>query len=387
MSKIQELLEKLCPNGVEFRNLGSIAEIKRGERVTKAELKTDGEHPVISGGVKPLGYFDKFNRESETITIAQYGSAGYIDWQSQKFWANDVCYSIFPKEVNNRYLYHYLINSQDNIYALKTNAIPAHLPQDKLSVVEIPTPPIEIQIEIVKTLDLFTAMEAELKAELESRRTQYAYYKDVFYISKGKDVQWKAMGDIGHFTRGKRFVKTDMVAEGIPCIHYGEMYTHYNVWATEAKSFLEPELAARLRVAKTGDVIIVAAGETIEDIGLGVAWLGEDDIVIHDACFAYSHDMHPNYVSHFLQTDLFHSQIKRYISSGKISAINAAGLSKAKIPVPPIEEQQRIASILDKFHTLINDISIGIPAEIEWRRKQYEHYRNQLLTFKNANHG
>ena len=113
-----------------------------------------------------------------------------------------------------------------------------------------------------------------------------------------------------------------------------------------------------------------------------MAWLGQDDIVIHDACFAYSHDMHPNYVSHFLQTDLFHSQIKRHISSGKISAINGAGLSKAKIPVPPFEEQQRIASILDKFHTLINDISIGIPAEIEGRRKQYEYYRNRLLTFQ-----
>jgi type I restriction enzyme S subunit len=160
------------------------------------------------------------------------------------------------------------------------------------------------------------------------------------------------------------------------------MYTHYKIWAKEAKSFLEPELAAKLRVAKKGDVVIVAAGETIEDIGQGVAWHGDEDVVIHDACFSFSHNMHPNYVSHFTQTELFHSQIKRYIFSGKISSINAAGLSKAKIPVPPMEEQIRIASILDKFHVLINDISLGIPAEIEGRRKQYEYYRNKLLAFK-----
>nr|WP_282189110.1 restriction endonuclease subunit S [Maribellus sp. YY47] len=198
----------------------------------------------------------------------------------------------------------------------------------------------------------------------------------------GKDVEWKMLGEVGEFIRGKRFVKNDIVSEGVPCIHYGELYTHYKIWAKEAKSYLNPNLAAKLRVAHPGDVVIVSAGETIEDIGNGVAWLGDSDVVIHDACFAYSHKMNPKYVSYYLQTNLFRSQIKSSISSGKISSINAPGLSKAKIPIPPMEEQVRIVGILDKFDALVNDISVGLPAEIEARRKQYEYYRSKLLSFE-----
>ncbi|MCA6516886.1 MAG: restriction endonuclease subunit S, partial [Chitinophagaceae bacterium] len=249
---------------------------------------------------------------------------------------------------------------------------------------KIPIPPLAIQEEIVNILDTFTTLEAELEAELEARKNQYIFYRNALFSFEGKGVEWKSLEELGEFTRGKRFVKTDIQSEGTPCIHYGEMYTHYKIWAKEAKSFLNPSLASKLRTAKYGDVVIVAAGETIEDIGQGVAWLGDNEVVIHDACFAFSHNMHPNYVSHFTQTDIFHSQIKRHISSGKISSINAAGLSKAKIPVPSMEEQIRIAAILDKFHALLNDISIGLPAEIKTRRKQYEYYRNQLLTFNSV---
>ncbi len=190
------------------------------------------------------------------------------------------------------------------------------------------------------------------------------------------------MRELGTFIRGKRFVKSDILANGAPCIHYGEMYTHYKISAKQTISYLDPSLAAKLRVAHPGDVIIVAAGETVEDLGNGVAWLGESDVVIHDACYAYSHNLNPKYVSHFLQTDLFRSQIKRFVSSGKISSINAAGLGQAKIPVPPISEQDRIVGILDKFDTLVNDISQGLPAEIQARRTQYEYYRGKLLSFK-----
>ena len=101
--------------------------------------------------------------------------------------------------------------------------------------------------------------------------------KDIKFTAKDiKDVEieWKTLGEVGEFTRGKRFVKSDIIPEGFPCIHYGELYTHYNVWANEAKSFINKNLASKLRVANPGDVVIVAAGETIEDIGIGTAWLG-----------------------------------------------------------------------------------------------------------------
>lgn len=191
------------------------------------------------------------------------------------------------------------------------------------------------------------------------------------------------MSELGIFQRGKRFVKDDMVSEGVPCIHYGEMYTYYGTWAKESKSFLSEELVERknLRIAENGDVVIVAAGETIEDIGMGTAWLGDEGVVIHDACFSYRSTLNPKFVAYFTRTKQFHDQIKKHISSGKISAINARGLEKVLIPVPSPEEQERIVTILDKFDILTSSISEGLPKEIELRKKQYEYYRDLLLTF------
>ena len=174
-----------------------------------------------------------------------------------------------------------------------------------------------------------------------------------------------------------------MISEGVPCIHYGEMYTHYGTWANKTKSFVSKALVDKknLRRATKGDVVIVAAGETIEDIGQGTAWLGEEGAVIHDACFYYKSNLNPKYVAYFTRTRQFHDQIKKHIRTGKISAINSKGLGKALIPIPPIEEQERIVNILDKFDVLTTSISEGLPKEIDLRKKQYEYYRNKLLTF------
>lgn len=164
---------------VEWKPLGEVAEIRRGDRVTKSQLIPNGVYPVVSGGTKPLGYFDQYNREAETITIAQYGTAGYVDWQEARFWANDVCYSVFPhQELENRFLFHYLRSRQGMIYAQVTDAIPAHLPKHRLERLPIPLPPLSVQAEIVRILDSFTSLTAELEAELEARRAQYAHYRD-----------------------------------------------------------------------------------------------------------------------------------------------------------------------------------------------------------------
>lgn len=208
---------------------------------------------------------------------------------------------------------------------------------------------------------------------------------DLSYMDKlldGVEIEWKQLAEVGEFQRGKRFVKTDMISEGVPCIHYGEMYTHYGIWAKTSKSFVTKELASKLRVAEYGDVVIVAAGETIEDIGKGTAWLGDTSIVIHDACFSYKSLLNPKYVSYFLKTKIFHDQIKPYISSGKISAINAKGLGKAKIPIPSATIQAEIVRILDAFTELTVDLTIELTTEVTARKQQYTYYREQLLTFE-----
>ena len=199
------------------------------------------------------------------------------------------------------------------------------------------------------------------------------------------EVEWKTLGEVGEFQRGKRFVRKDIVPTGVPCIHYGEMYTHYGIWSEESKSFISKELSAKLRVANYGDVVIVAAGETVEDIGNGTAWLGKHDVVIHDACFSFKSGLNPKYVSYFLRTKSFKDQIKRHISSGKISAINAKGLSRAVIPIPcpenpekSLEIQAEIVRILDSF----TELTAELTAELNMRKKQYNYYRDQLLTFE-----
>jgi len=122
----------------------------------------------------------------------------------------------------------------------------------------------------------------------------------------------------------------------------------------------------------------------VEDVGKAVAWLGNTDTAIHDDCFAYRHSMNPKYASYYMQTEAFHSQKSKYVARAKVKRLSGADLARISIPIPPLEEQARIVAILDKFDALVNDLSVGLPAELAARRKQYEHYRDRLLTFKEA---
>ncbi|MCK9208704.1 MAG: restriction endonuclease subunit S [Salinivirgaceae bacterium] len=409
MHKIEELIQQLCPDGVELKELHEVFVIKNGYTPSKANpefwesglipwfrmedirkngrILTDSIQHITPEAVKGSGLFPANSIiVATTATIGEHALIIVDSLANQQFTFLTKRKS-FDDKLDMKFFFHYMFIidewCKNNINAGGF----ASVDMGKFKKYKFPLPPIPVQQEIAYILDSFTQLEAELEAELEARRTQYNYYRNQLLSFEGKEVEWKTLGEVGQFIRGRRFVKDDIVAEGVPCIHYGEMYTHYHISATKTKSFLNSALAAKLRVANTGDVIIVAAGETVEDLGKGVAWLGESDVVIHDACFAFKHKLYPKYVSHFLQTELFRSQIKRNVSSGKISAINASGLSKATIPIPSPAEQERIAGVLDKFDALVNDLSVGLPAEIAARRKQYEFYRGRLLAFKNSSNG
>ena len=274
------------------------------------------------------------------------------------------------------------------IYSLKTNAIPAHLPQSKLIYVLIPIPPLAVQEGIVRILDKFTTLEAELEAELDCRKRQYEYYRNQLLSldvinSKGNlnNVEVVTLGEIGTFVRGSGLQKKDFTPSGVGCIHYGQIYTYYGTCADKTKSFVSYEFAQKARKAKTGDLIIATTSENDDDVCKAVVWLGDDEIAVSsDACF-YTHKMNPKYVAYYFQTDSFQKQKRSFITGTKVRRVNATDLAKIKIPIPPLAEQQRIVSILDKFEALTTSISEGLPKEIELRRKQYEYYRNQLLSF------
>jgi len=128
--------------------------------------------------------------------------------------------------------------------------------------------------------------------------------------------------------------------------------------------------------------VIATVGETVEDVCKAVAWLGEEEVAIHDDCSAYRHTLNPKFVAYYFQTSVFHAEKNKYVARAKVKRISGESLAKLKIPVPSPAEQERIVAILDKFDALVNDLSVGLPAEIKARRQQYEYYRDLLLTFE-----
>jgi type I restriction enzyme S subunit len=141
-------------------------------------------------------------------------------------------------------------------------------------------------------------------------------------------------------------------------------------------------MAEQLRYAQPGDVVIAAVGETVEDVGKAVARPGDEPVAIHDDTFLFRHAMNPKFVSYYLQTAVVHAQKARHVARAKVKRLSAEGLGRILIPTPSLEEQTRIVAILDTFDALVNDLSVGLPAELAARRRQYQHYRNRLLTFK-----
>ncbi len=215
------------------------------------------------------------------------------------------------------------------------------------------------------------------------RKKQYNYYRDQLLSFDNEDVPHLPMGqkDIGEFIRGGTFQKKDFMDAGVGCIHYGQIYTYYGTYAKKTKTHISATLAKKCKKAQKGNLIIATTSENDEDVCKAVAWLGSEDIAVSsDACI-YKHNLNPKYVSYFFQTEQFQNQKRQYITGAKVRRVNADNLSKILIPVPSMEIQERIVSILDKFDTLTNSITEGLPREIALRQKQYEYYRDLLFSF------
>ena len=392
MSRLDELIQQYCPDGVEYKKLGDIEDnglikLGRGNVISKQNMKEcPGDYPVYSSscvGDGEIGRYGKYMFDDERISWS-------IDGGGKFFYRNNLKYSITnvsgwlkvlaPELVSAKYLYYSLTNEWvKKVYDYTHKAHPSVIREEYI----IPVPPLPVQEEIVRILDTLTELQAELQAELQKRLQQYNYYRDNLFSFEGRtDIEWKKLGEVATIQTGRRFVRTDIRESGVPCFHYGDLYTYYGLTATDTKGYLDAELASKLRFAQPNDVVVVCAGENDMDIGVGVAWLGNEPAVVHDACCILHHDQNPRYISHFLRTHNYHLQMKKYVKNGKISSLPSSGLANAIIPIPSLEEQERIATILDKFYALTTDITAGLPAEIEARRKQYEYYRDQLLTFK-----
>jgi len=197
-------------------------------------------------------------------------------------------------------------------------------------------------------------------------------------------VPHKALGQIGEFRRGRRFTKEDVVDEGLPSIHYGEIYTHYGTWALSALAHVRSDLRGQLRFARPGDVVVAGVGETVEEVGKAVAWLGAGEVAFHDDCFALRHEQDPKYIAYAMQASEFHAQKNKYVARAKVKRLSGESLARIKIPVPPLAVQREIVRVLDLYTELKAGLEAELEAELEARRKQYAHYRHALLTFNDV---
>ena len=366
MSRLDELIQQYCPNGVAYVALETVCLISKGIQFNKKDMHDEGTYPVINGGINPSGYIEQYNQEEKTITISQGGaSAGFVNWLDTKFWAGAHCYVLKPtNNVLNRYLFHFVKSKEYKLQECQYGAgIPA-LAKSTVASLEIPVPPLPVQEEIVRILDNFTELTVELTAELAARKKQYEYYRDELFRT-AKDAEVYYLNEISENCDNQRKPVTsgNRIAGEYPYYGASGIIDYVDDYIFDGDYLLISEDGANL-LARSTPIAFSISGKN---------WVNNHAHILRFDTYETR-----RYVDIYLNS----IDLSPYITGGAQPKLNQKNLNKIPIPVPSLAEQQRIVDILDRFDALCNDISSGLPAEIEARQKQYEYYRDKLLSFR-----
>lgn len=386
MSKLEELIQKYCPDGVEYKPLWSltawdkkfngIEDKSKQKKVIKynyllaADLKS---YQVEGGTVKLLttNISNLYTSEELAEGLASDGEVVAIPWGGNpvvqyykgRFHTADnrIATSLDTTLLNNKFLYYCMLSQLKLIASFYRGSGIKHPDMAKVLDLEIPIPPLPVQEEIVRVLDTFTELQAELQAELQKRLQQYNYYRDNLLSFEGRtDVEWKKLGEISKVCRGVRVVKSQLSNEGYPV---------YQNCLTPMGYYDKTNCPA-------GTPFVICGGAAGNVGYADVDWWAADDCeyIIGNA------GLTNRYIYHCLMAkkDYLLSQVRK----ASIPRLSPNVIKDLEIPVPSLAEQQRIVDILDRFDSLTNDLTAGLPAEIEKRKQQYEYYRDRLLTFK-----
>ena len=383
MSKLQELIQKLCPKGVEYSSLGKYIDIYTGIQFNKKDMSEVGTYPVLNGGINPSGFTEKFNEQENTITISQGGaSAGYVNWMKCKFWAGAHCFIVKPNIniLNKRYLYFLLKNSEQRLMQSKHGAGIPGLNRDKIRNLIMPVPPLAVQEEIVRILDCFTEFTVELQAELQARKEQYEYYRDRLFDLKTKFGIYKlsdictVIGDGLHGTPNYKengdyfFINGNNLVRGKIILNSQTKRICYEEFCKYSFKFNFNTVF--LSINGTIGNVALYNNEQIA-LGKSVAYFVVNPLFLN-----------VKFLYHYFQSKYARIYFESNSTGSTIKNLGLKALRNMVIPVPSLSEQERIVEILDKFETLVNDLSQGLPAEIAAVQEQYEYYRKKLLSFQ-----
>ena len=370
MSKLDELIRELCPNGVKYKKLVDAVSIERGKRVVRSQLSIRGKYPVYQNSLTPLGYHTDYNYNANTTFIIVAGAAGEIGFSDKAFWAADDCLTVVcPENVLNRYIYHLLLNNQNQLASKVRKASIPRLSRSAIENLVIPLPHLDVQREIVRMLDSYTEsvveLQRQLTAELTARKTQYAYYRDkllqyrtsIHEYEIGEVCDVSAGGDVPkeHFSKEKsNQYKVPVISNGCGL---NALYGYTDI----------------ARVDKPA--VTVAARGTI-----GYAEYRDYPYfpIIRLITLIPKDDKQLN--AKYLYYSLEERHYK--VPTSGILQLTVPVMKKEKVAIPSLDVQNRIVNVLDNFEKICSDLNIGLPAEIEARQKQYEYYRDELLSFK-----
>lgn len=387
MSKLEELIQKYCPDGVEYAPLGDCLSYEQPTKYLVESTKYDDSFPIpvlTAGQTFILGY----TKESSGVFVASQDNPVIIfdDFTTSFHWvefsfkvkssAMKMLRPIDEKKALFRYLYHCMKSIM-------------YVPGDHTrqwigtySQFEIPLPPLPVQEEIVRVLDTFTELQAELQAELQKRIQQYNYYRDNLLSFEGRsDVEWKKLGDVADLLSGFPFDSSQFTKSGIRLMRGVNIKRGQLCFNDTDDRYWESEKGLEKYIVKENDLVISMDGSLV---GRSFGMVKKEYLpllLVQRVARIRSSSANIKYIFYCI-CNWFPDYVDKKKTQGAIPHISMKDISNFPIPFPSLAEQQKIVNVLDRFEALTNDLTAGLPAEIEKRRQQYEFYRDKLLTFK-----
>lgn len=392
MTKLDELIQQLCPDGVKYYTLNTVCNVYDGTHKTPKYTDSGIKFASVENIADPyatekyisISDYEKYKIKPQRndLLMTRIGSIGVCTvLESDEPLAYYVSLALLRpnnNELNSRYL-KYAIESlhcrKELLKRTLVNAVPIKINMGDIGKITLPVPPLPVQREIVRILDNFAELTAELTAELAARKKHYEYYTEQL-MNFGDNVKVLTLGEIGSVKMCKRILKSQTNTEG------GIPFYKIGTFGKEPDAFISEEVFEEYKekysYPKKGDILISCSGTIGRTVVFdgepayfqdsNIVWLEHDGTLVTNKYLQYCYKKQPWQIS----------------TGGTIARLYNDNILKAQIPVPSIEEQERIVGILDRFDALCNDLTSGLPAEIEARTKQYEYYRDKLLTFESA---